>query len=412
MYSPRIDLEPTIFIQGWGWVVVAVWLALTFLATRKRPGYGIVAVMTVLPLYQARGTIGIPTTLLEMTLLTVLAAYVSKHPRELFKRTPYDLPLAAWVGSGFIAAVLSAEPLQGLGLWRAFFFEPAIFFYLLLAALRGEPKGNPVLYGALGAVATTVVFSLKRLSEGNAISYDERFIGFFQSPNYLALILIPLALLLLAWPVKRLLLVRFLAAAGAIGFSLASNSRGGALALLAGSAVVAAACLSRIKLALLGLLGASAIAVAVLAGASPFSHSEDQVVNGRAAIWREALVTISKNPFLGNGPGGFQPVFKERVKDDENETLYVAPQAQSAHNLFLTTWTDWGVLSFLSLLAILVTFAVTILRTRPFYWLAASTMMTAIVVHGMFDTSILKNDLAIVFVVALALSLIKKKENA
>lgn len=412
MYSPHIVPEPTIVLQGAGWIAVAVWLIGTALATRRRPALGIVAIMATLPLYQARGNLGVPTTLLELTLLTVLLAYLTKSPRALFRRTPYDIPLAAWVLSGFLAACLSVEPLQGLGLWRAFFLEPVMAFYLLTAITREETNGKQsILYGAIGAVIVTAGLSIMRLMEGGAISYDDRFIGFFQSANYLALLMVPMALLIVAWPGRLLRLLRVVTAVGAVGLTMASNSRGGALALFAGLGVIALLRLSKTKLLVIGGLSAIAVLAAAWSGDGPLRHSEGQVVDARAVIWREAITTISEKPFLGNGPGGFQAVFVERVKGNETETLYVAPQAQSAHNLWLTAWTDWGLPALLSLLAVLAVFMLTVIRDVSPYRAVAIAMMTAIIVHGVFDTSILKNDLAVVFAVALSLSLTRKQDT-
>ncbi len=406
MYSPRVIAEPTIFIHGLGWVAVVGFLVALFVAVRRWPSFGIVAVLAALPAYQVRGSIGLPTTLLELTLLTVCAAAFTVGCLKL-RRRHFGAALMLWSGGALLAVFATGQIHDGLGLWRAFYLEPIIFYCFLLTLLERDPAAKrSILYGALAGLAVTTVWSLIRAAGGEGVSYDGRFVGSFQSANYLPLLVVPLTLLILAWPDRRLLLVRGAAVITGVGLTVASNSRGGLLALLAGLTVTAAIRLPRRWLASAVAVGIMVALVSLAAGLNPLKHHEVQVVNARAAIWREAVHFISKNPVFGIGPGErFQAEFTERVKGNENETLYVAPQAQSPHNLFLTTWTEWGLLSLLGLVSLLVLCGTAAWRLPRAERAVVLSLLAAILIHGLFDTSVLKNDLAIIFVLTLALSL-------
>lgn len=68
----------------------------------------------------------------------------------------------------------------------------------------------------------------------------------------------------------------------------------------------------------------------------------------RAYIWKGAIAAIYDQPLFGVGPGNFGEVYPH----------YMLPEATrvhlSAHDLFLNTWVELGLLSLLALLAILV----------------------------------------------------------
>ena len=406
MYDPRIYPEPTIFLDHpAAWLLALAALAGAFWLTRRYPDRGLVLVLAALPLYQVRGSIGpLPTTFLELLLLTVLAAVLT---RWSWPRPSGLLPmaLAVWTAAGLLAAVMAPDLREGLGLWRAFFLEPSLW---LAAATAVFAKRNPrpLLWGALGAIGLLTAWTIGQLIGGTAITHDDRLLGPYQTPNYLALILVPLTLLVVTWPRRELIAVRLVAAAVAVGGLVATNSRGGQLALAAGL-VVSLAFLRgrRLKQASVALAVAAVVAVAVL-GPRLVQHPEEPVVSARPVIWREAVAIIKENPWLGNGPGQFQDVFTERVKGNQDHLLYVAPQALNPHNLGLVLWAEWGMLALLGWLGVLVAFGMTVWRRRSYWQIVPVSMMAAILVHGVVDTPVLKNDLAILTMTALGLAAI------
>ncbi|MDZ4248434.1 MAG: hypothetical protein U1D32_04150, partial [Patescibacteria group bacterium] len=243
--------EQTITVAGpIAWAAVALLMLAAFFFTRRHPGGGLGLVIAALPLYQVRGTLGgslgipglpdIPTTLLELLLGAVVLGLLSRWPAIKPRRSPYDLWLGLWVGGSLLAALLAPDRMQALGLWRAFFLEPAVFFVAAQAVFRKESP-RPIAYGAGAAILITALWTgALALGAGTALSYDGRLTGPFQSANFLAHLGVPLALLLIGWPERLSPLVRYVPVLTALLLLAGSQSRGGLLALAIGGSVLLA----------------------------------------------------------------------------------------------------------------------------------------------------------------------------
>lgn len=397
-----IGTEPTIFLSGLGWVLAAVAAAAMFILTRQRPDYGLAVLIAALPFYQVRGTLGIPTTLLEILLLAWLAAVATRWPAYRPARTSYDVWLGIWVTGGLVAALLGPDLREGLGLWRAFFFEPALFFFGAAAVVRRH-DARAVLAGAIGLVTVLAVWTGIRIVSGAEISYDLRLLGPFQSANFLAMLLVPAVLLVALWPGREWRSARIVAFVTGSAMVVASQSRGGYLAFLAGAAVAVlylARHWSRRTVAGLLLL---AVITAALVGWKLFDRPAP-LAPVRAILWEQSADMIRENPVLGAHPGQFQDRLAEEFKADQFYTRYVVPFAPNPHNLWLVTWVEWGLLALFGLVGLLVAFARTIWRTRGRWVLVPTAMMAAILTHGIVDVPVLKNDLAILFMLTLVLT--------
>lgn len=412
MYDPRIVLEPTIQIQEpWMWGIVAVLLGGVFILTRHRPDWGIAAIVAALPLYQMRGEIlSLPTTFLELLfgamMLGLLSRWVIKgapKPIEKLQRTPYDIWIGIFVFGSFLAALLNADIREGLGLWRAFILEPVIFFYAATVVFR-ERDPKPLLAGALGGIVVLAAWTFGLVLDGRAVSYDNRLLGPYQTANYFALLLVPLIVLANFWPRKDWIEGRVILVGLGLVMLFASDSRGGFLALAAAVAVALPFFGRRVRMLTLTGLVIAGVAVAVLSGPALLEHSENQVVSARPVVWREAGNIIAADPVFGIGPGQFQDQFRANVSGNQDDLLYIAPQAHNAHNVWLVAWTEWGLLTVIALAGILVTAVITIRRRLSTWMIIPTTMLAAILVHGLVDTSIFKNDLAPLFWLVMAMT--------
>ncbi len=403
-----IGTEQTVVISGLGWAAVAVVLAGAFLLTRKRPGWGIGLILAALPLYQVRGSLGLPTTLLELLLGAVVLGVLSRWPRYRPRRSPFDPWLALWVGGALLAAALAPDPKQALGLWRAFFLEPAVFFLAARSVFQKE-SARPLLFGAIGAIGIVALWMLALAASGSALSYDGRLAGPFQSPNFVAHLTVPLALLVLGWPGRLTPFVRFAPFAAAATLLAGSQSRGGVLALIVGALVIAILRGSRAwrkRLALVALAGVAVFAAAFL------TIERDDRFSTRPVLWTTAAAVIGERPLLGSGPEHFQDEVRARVGGDEARRRFIVPRSPDAHNLFLVTWTEWGLATLAGLAGLLAALAVALWRRRDRWVVPAAAMAAAILAHGLIDTPVLKNDLAIVFMVPLVLAALPRRRTA
>lgn len=408
MYDPHIVAEPTIFIQGWLWALAAILLGGSFWLARRRPDYALAAVVAAIPLYQARASaFGIPTTFLELLLGAVLLGILSRWPKYRPVRSAYDVWIIILLMASLVAVLVSPDKRTGFGLWRAFLLEPIFFFYAVGAVFKHrDPK--PLLAGGLGAIAVLTAWTGWLMAHGQGVTYDHRLLGPFQTANYFALELVPLLLLALFWPRRDFVWPRIALASTGLLMLLASNSRGGELALLAGLLTACYFLGPKLRQLLLGSLAVALLVGGLLLGPRLFAHAEAQVISARPVIWREALVMIRENPLFGIGPGRFERSFRERIKNPD-EKLYVVPQAHNAHDLWLVSWTEWGLVTTLALLGIILT-SVRSIRRRLSYWqIVPATILAAVIIHGLVDTSILKNDLGILFWLAVAFTLVLPK---
>lgn len=199
---------------------------------------------------------------------------------------------------------------------------------------------------------------------------ERRVVGPLGDPNDLAFFL--LAALPLSLGLRRTADVpwRYDVATALLLLAMLGTLSRGAL-VGAGVALVVAVALGQLSLralaglvALLGVLVTlSLVAVPELVATSldQKEHVADQNVSERLDLWESATRMTIENPVLGLGPGSFQLVhsdYLDRLPDDVNHRLDVA------HNTYLETSSELGVLGLLAFLAVLGTAFASVVRRR------------------------------------------------
>jgi O-antigen ligase len=403
-----VGVEPTVTLAGLGWVLVAAWLAVVFALTLKKAPWGFATVLAVTPLYQFRGNLGLPTTFLELTLGAVLLAWLIQYRRYplRFDRTwPW---LGVMLIGALIAALVSPDTREGLGLWRAFFLEPIAFFLAASAVFRKESTA-PLFYGLLGSLGVITTWAAVQAVGPSDLSYDGRLLGAYQSANFLAMAVVPVIIAALFWPARQLppalrtrQLVRAVPAVIGGILLLASQSRGGFIALGVGLGIALLYNLARFKRSqLIAMLAAGVVAVGV---AVPLLyHRDPTILPIRRILAEQAVGYIADHPVFGVGPGQFQSRVAERYLDDTYYTRYFVPYAPNAHNLVLVIWVEWGLAVLVAMIGLLITIGERI-KTIPREWQVVTlAILAGMLVHGLVDVPILKNDLAILFMTVLVL---------
>jgi len=97
----------------------------------------------------------LPTTLLQVAILATIAVFVVETVRQrspLEWRGPLTAPSIVVIIAGAISVVVPSNHWAALGLFRAYFLEPAAFF-LVLAAIASTPRRAGLILLGLPPVA-------------------------------------------------------------------------------------------------------------------------------------------------------------------------------------------------------------------------------------------------------------------
>jgi|GEM_PF-6582381 len=251
------------------------------------------------------------------------------------------LPLLISGALSFEGATLPVDDLREL----LFLFIPALCLYgagnveraVTVLVVIGLVLGAGGIWSVL--VGPTEIFPLEVEPAYFTDQEAPRAAGPFGEPNFYALsmaTLTPLALFLVTRGGWR----RWLGGAALVAIAggiMAAGSRGAALAMLFGLAVVAIATPNRqLRLGALGTLLAAAILIPLFA--SQAGSSAERPVGGRATENQIALAMLGDHPVAGVGPGRYQTLYRDYSRDigDDPRPL------REAHSLPLEIASEQG----------------------------------------------------------------------
>jgi len=366
--------------------------------------FGLVLIITLLPVYLLRfEVVGVPTTLLEMMIGVAFVVWVMKggHRRVLDFWRAYRQalsPLLLILAAACISVSMAPDVFGALGIWKAYFVEPAIVFLMIGTAYKG--KREWFFWGLCGATIFVSLVGAFQYVTGMGIpvpwDFARRVTGVFAYPNALGLFVGPVvasAGVLIARAkdrVRWLYLVTILM--GTLGICLA-ETEAAFVAVPAG--VVFAVLMSewdRKKKALLGVGCTVLIALAVLIG--PVLEKiflQDYSGQVRVSQWEETILMLEDHFVFGAGLNGY-PVVMEGYHDAAQYEIFQYP-----HHLVLNVWSELGLLGLIGL----VWLGAMVLRAG---WrgrddviaLAAIAALATMTVHGLVDVPYFKNDLSVI----------------
>jgi putative inorganic carbon (hco3(-)) transporter len=375
-----------------------------------------------MPLYVVRWHAGpLPTTLLENLILLTGALYLFalwRRQASLPKRTAYDIPILVFLVAGMIGIFVAPDHRAALGVFRAFVLEPIAIYYLATAVIRSSEDIKPILVaGAASAslLSLMVVVTFARVLVGGHLNTSSAPGVLGINPNAVALYLEPIAGVALGFALFSNTSTSRWIALATLAFVLpglvCTLSRG---ALLAGAVVAVFAIVSvrdmRLRLALLGTAVVSALVLSqVPFVAARLAHQLDPqhaTFALRLAIWRATLRMLRDHPLFGAGIGGYQTVMAHY----RTRNLFPEPYA---HTIFLTTWSEVGLLGLVAFAVIFIGLVWRAARSvgvaeglyRPLLW-GIIAAWVAFAVHGQFDSPYWKNDLSLEFWLLVALEVV------
>lgn len=357
---------------------------------------------------------GWPLYPIEIVLLAALPFFPVPGWREAWLE-PRVKAIALFAGLLFVGTLLaySAYPsLAGLGQLKSFFFFPILWYFFVVSLLREQNVPRVLAHWRYMLLIAAAVALFSGLFGG--FTYDHRLRAWFDSPNLLALFLLPGAVLwwseMLLSPQQRFKTIFFW---GIMMFALIfTRSYGVLLAALVSSIVLlwisrgyrVSVLISWRKLwAILGVVLLVFVGTEIQTDkwTMLFSGNERSSLESRIMIWKAATKMLMDQPVFGIGPGRFQETYLAYQ-------MYYPPYLEWAvphpHNLWLAFWLSSGILGLVALLwllSILIFFGRRlVMDTKKSLYLA---ILVAFFVAGLLDVPYFRAEFCYAFWLALAL---------
>ena len=395
----------------------------------KRTDWGVAAIIVLLPSYLIRFKVmGFPSTLLEMMILLLFVAWLAK--RLVFPQSEkINFSQFWWLGllfllSAVLAIFISPDLRAALGIFKAYFLEPLVFFFIFVNVIRSVPQIKLILWAiGISALFVSLIALWQYL---NLIpSYEpwisetpKRVTSIFEYPNAVGLFLAPIAVLflgifLLAHPTgnyknektknktNRFVLGVILFSLLAVVFSF---SRGAILGILAG--VVFFSFFSRYKKWIWSILILGTILSLIIPQSRSLIYEivtfQDVSTDVRTVLWQGAWNLLKDRPLQGAGLAGFPEVY-DQYRLIKHTELLLYP-----HNIILNFWTELGLAGLVIFIWLIVKFFIQGIKARAHRLMFDSNFsfslplallgtMIAILVYGLVDAPYFKNDLSVFF---------------
>ncbi len=330
------------------------------------------------------------------------------------------------------------------GILKGWFIAPIMYFYLIIHVLPGLKSIRRCLEWYTISAVLLSIWGIAQWVSHATVTPDGRVSGPFASANYLALYIMPAVIFVAirVWhmffvpkeyngvvglfmkvfhaeeKISYLALSRYLLAGGVILFALYLTRSFGAFLGLSVALITYAIYhwffsywrmdrkTALLRLVLFGL-GIVFIAGVFFVTGDPgkfkqmFNFKGQSSSSVRVEVWTVARELIEENPVFGIGSGRFEDVYAKRAPEILGKVPY-EPNMLHPHNVFLMFWVSAGILGLVSFLWLII------LLFHTVFWLdkhdgrkrlavICGAMLLGILVHGLVDTPIWKNDLALQF---------------
>jgi len=382
----------------------------------------------------------LPFTFLELLVLATFSAWFIWRtsqvregiisPQRVFRGLtgPLFWPLLLFLAISAISVFVSPDMKAAAGIWKAYFFEPALLFTVVLdlTIIKKSPfwVGPPLLFSGLWisllaiwqAASGVNQFAPYAIAQGRATSI-------YTTPNALGLYLGPLAMTALGFLVqlykqREISLKKFGSPVYLIicliSFILAiyfSKSRGAGLGVSI-SLLVFVLLLIFPKLPSLwrnvfkfGALFAAAvylllnifIFVRIDSFVAAYRPPSQDSIAARFCLWQATRNLLADRPITGVGVAAYQKIYPSYATCYSEAQLY-------PHNILLNFWTEMGLAgTFVFLWTAFISFKILARSFKNFISVGLFAALVYIFVHGLVDVPYFKNDLASEFWVFLAL---------
>lgn len=368
-----------------------------------------------LPLYLVRTSLGLlPTTLLELLFLALLATAIIKKKIKLDAER-YTLPATLFLLAAAVGVLISPDTRSALGVWKAYFIEPIIFFFLVSQNLKDKRYFHLMLRALLLSTLVISIWAIGQKFTGWGIPHpwleERRVTGPYPYPNAVGLFLAPLFVFFLymkrrmseVW--KKIVILSLPLMLAAIILAKTESAIVAIIVVL--TALIIRAQKSRIKKISAFIL---ALVVAFVLASQPpaLKPITDKLLlrdwSGivRKITWKETTEMLKNRPVFGAGLAGYKKIMLPYHRATAIEIF------QYPHNLVLNFWSELGLLGLFAFGALVSVFFIKIKKMaqnealKPFA-LASGGAVAVMLIHGLVDVPYFKNDLSMLFWFLLAI---------
>jgi len=379
--------------------------------------------VAIAPLYILRFKLwGLPTNPLEVAALitffsAVIALLVERKKVQFGPIWPYLFLIIV-----LIAVLWSPDKQKALGIAKGWFTVPILLYWSVINLFSKEnieQLARPFTFSVSLVSVWAILQKFQIIStlfyqknNGSFLQYIEqgRSFGPFESPNYLAMFVVPSLFIVVLLLKKSSSILEKASATIALSLGLValvlSGSKGGLIALTAGMAVfISTLLIAKYKnwKFLKILLPVVGLTLIIFVFSRVDTNSAGNQI--RREIYSYAKTMVIENPIRGVGLGNFQPAIDAITKDNPSFQLYGLPYALHPHNLFLAFWLNLGISGLLAFSALLIRQIAAAIKIENAWQRGALLAATsAFVIHGFFDTPYFKNDLSLIFWVIFGLT--------
>jgi O-antigen ligase len=329
-----------------------------------------------------------------------------------------------------------------LGIFKGWIVSPYLYFLLLWFNTRSKSQLFTSIYAYVFSALPLVIWAVYQYVTGHFITLDGRASGPFVNANYLAMYLAPAVAvlwilivrgILFGFRVQRFVIGSVLAVLYSVAL-LMTQSYGAMLAVMAALLLFwiqayavhrnfgksgEVLMLKRIAY-FLGVFALITVLSAVLLFAKTdkwkyFTEFQQRSSSSvRLQVYDIAANFISKNPVWGIGFGQFEPKYNLEAPEILGHAPYEWVMLHP-HNTFLAVWLNLGIGGLMLFCLLVAHVLVRLFKNNSyddrFFRLIGVSMLLVILFHGMVDTYLFKNDLAMIFWLVIALAVLPQRKQ-
>lgn len=430
-----------------------------------RPKLAVLLTIIALPSYLIRFKVaGLPTTLLEAMIAINFCVWffqnavpnLSTWIKNKAKRNayPFSIEIILILIISFISVLIAGFQTNALGLWKAYFIDPILFFIVICNYFQTKLELNKIYWSLLISSALVALFAIFQKITGLFIDNPfwaneatRRVVSFFGFPNAVGLFLAPLSLLFIGWLFSNLenkkswltlknIIITLIIIMSWLAIYFAKSE--GALIAVTASVFIFLFLSGYKQKIITGILSIIILIVLIFSGSIRSFFIEKITLNDlsgqiRKQQWIETITMLRDGRFISGAglsqyPLVIKPYHQEgifynsdnlpnfdsqvygsstlRTKYWQPVEIYLYP-----HNIILNFWTELGLVGVLVFAWLMGKYFYLLRKLiknfrsskEKYLYIGLFCSMTAIIIHGLVDVPYFKNDLSVVFWLLLAI---------